>query len=145
MTIDTSGKWWKGTSAHDIAQYLEELFEESYPIHEYRQSVCECGSEVFSLHWIPDEDVARRTCAKCRKKHFICDSREFWEGRPKKYKCIECHSVETNVGVAFSMDDDKTAIRWLYVGNRCTNCGVLGSVADWKIGYEPSLNLLTQA
>jgi hypothetical protein len=144
MTIDTSGKWWKGSSSKDIASYLEALFEDSYPIHEHRLSVCECGSNEFSLHWIPDEGAARRTCAKCAKKHFICDSKENWEGRPKKNKCVECKSDIANIGVAFSLREDKSDVRWIYVGYRCANCGVLGSPADWKIDYGPSLGLMTQ-
>jgi hypothetical protein len=145
MTIDKSGNWWKGTSPQDIAAYLEQLFAESYPIHEHRLSVCECGSEVFSLHWIPGEDAVRRTCAKCGEKTFVCDSEESWEGKPRKYKCVECKSEKANLGVAFSLYDDMSDIRWIYVGYRCENCGVLGSFADWKVGYSPSLNLLSQA
>lgn len=145
MTIDTSGKWWKGTSPQDIAPYLEALYGGSYPIHEHRSSVCNCGSEVFLLHWIPDEGAVRRTCAKCGKKHFVCDSEEHWQGRPKKFKCVECTNGVANLGVAFSLYDDKNSIRWIYVGYRCSTCGVLGSFADWKVGYEPSLDLLSQA
>jgi hypothetical protein len=145
MTIDKSGKWWKGSAPQDIAPYLTELYAGSYPIHEHHLSVCDCGSEVFFLHWIPDEGAVRRTCTKCGKKYFVCDSEESWEGRPRKFKCIECKSVEANLGVSFSLYDDKSNIRWIYTGYRCVTCGVLGSFADWKIGYGPSLHLLSQA
>ncbi len=33
-------------------------------------------------------------------------------------------------------------IRWLYVGTRCTACGVLGCFAGWKVGTSDSMNLL---
>lgn len=145
MTIDTSGNWWKGTSPRDIAEYLEALFEESYPIHEHRLSICGCGSEIFMLHWLPNEGAVRRTCAHCREQRFVCDSEENWEGRPKKFKCVECKHDQANVGTAFSLNEDKRAVRWIYVGVRCGKCGCLGSIADWKIGYEPSLDLLSRA
>jgi len=145
MTIDKSGIWWKGSSTKDIAPYLKELYADSYPINEHRLSVCSCGSEVFFLHWIPDEGAVRRTCARCGEKHFVCDSEENWEGRPKRFKCSECKSAEANFGVSFSLYDDRSAIRWIYTGCRCTTCGVLGSFADWKVGYAPSIQLLLQA
>jgi hypothetical protein len=36
-------------------------------------------------------------------------------------------------------------VHWLYVGCRCAKCGVLGCMVDWKVAYEPSLQLLDQA
>lgn len=29
-------------------------------------------------------------------------------------------------------------VKWVYVGNRCIECGTLGSCLDWKIDYEPT-------
>lgn len=93
MTIDTSGKWWKGSSPQDLEEYLRTLSSESYPISEFRLVQCECGSERFLLEASSEEEVARRTCAACGKAHFICDSGEYWsEARPKKYKCVTCKS-----------------------------------------------------
>lgn len=145
MSIDTSGKWWKGGCPHDIAEYLAALFAESSPIHEYRPCICICGSESFLVHWIPDEGAVRRTCAHCRQQQFVCDSEEHWTGRPRKFRCVECKSDQANLGVCFSLDEDRGAVRWIYVGVRCTHCGCLGSIADWKVRYGPSLGLLSQA
>jgi hypothetical protein len=30
----------------------------------------------------------------------------------------------------------------LFLGLHCVQCGMLGCVADWKVAYEPSLQLL---
>ncbi len=144
VTIDTSGKWWKGSSSQDIETYLKELYAESYPIHEHRLAVCECGSDVFSLQWIEDEGAVKRTCIKCSADHFVCDSEEAWEGRPRKFKCVGCKSNAANLGVSFSLYEDRSAIRWVYVGHRCAACGVLGSFAEWKVGYAPSIDLLSR-
>ncbi len=146
MTIDTSGKWWKGSAPEDLEEYLHAFSGQSYPIHEFRLVKCECGCDHFILEADGEESVARRTCASCGKVHYICDSEEFWEeASPKKYKCVTCRSPQANVAVGFALYDDKSAVHWLYVGCRCAKCGVLGCIADWKIGYEPSLHLLTEA
>ena len=94
-----------------------------------------------------DEGVARRTCVACKKPHFICDSEENWSAdlKTRKYECVTCRSKSANVGVGFSTHEDRSAVRWLYVGFRCASCGVLGCMVDWKVGYEPSLQLLDQA
>jgi len=146
MTIDTSEKWWKGSAPQDLEEYLRALSSDSYPINEFRLARCTCGSERFLLEADSDESVARRTCAECGKAHFICDSGEFWEdAHPREYKCVTCKSKEANVGVGFALYDHKTAVHWVYVGCRCAKCGVLGCMVDWKIGYEPSLQLLNEA
>ena len=146
MAIDTSGKWWKGSSPEDLNEYLRAFSSDSYRIHEFRLTKCECGRERFLLEADADESVARRTCSSCGKAHFVCDSGEFWQdAHPRKYSCVTCRSNEANVGVGFALYDDRKAVHWLYVGCRCAKCGVLGCIADWKAGYESSLHLLDAA
>jgi hypothetical protein len=144
MTIDTSGKWWKGSSPEDLREYLEALTRSSYAINEFRLSRCLCGEVRFNLEVEQDEGIARRICVECKREHFVCDSAEHYQAdqRLKKYKCVACTSEVANVGVGFSLYEDKQTVHWLYVGNRCAQCGVLGCMVDWKVGYEPSLHLL---
>ncbi len=76
---------------------------------------------------------------------FICDSEEYWsDATPEQWKCIECGFTSANVGIGFSLYEDGE-VRWLYVGERCANCGILGCFAGWKIAYSPSKQLLEQA
>ena len=147
MTIDTSGKWWIGSTPDDLREYLRAYTEDSYPIEEFRLSQCSCGGVIFLLHVEQDEGIARRTCIQCHGKHWIADSAENYEKglRLKKFKCIACKSPNTNVGVGFCLTAGKDAVKWVFVGNRCAECGVLGSMVDWKIGYVPSLQLLGEA
>src|SRR4051812_12436437 len=142
MGIDQSGKWWVGTNPQDIKKYLEAYSAEGYPTSEFRQFKCECGSEVFEL-WADDEEgCAKRICTSCGQQRFICESEEYWQDAlPEQWKCIECGSTGANVGVGFSLYDGGE-IRWLYIGERCSNCGVLGCFAGWKVGYSPSKQLL---
>jgi hypothetical protein len=146
MAIDKSGKWWIGSKPEEIAEYLDALSEDSYKIHEFRLAHCDCGSLEFRLDASNHDGVARRICAHCKKEHFICDSKKFWdEAEPELWKCVECESETANIGVGFSLYDDRQDIHWLYIGVRCARCGVLGCFAGWKIGYGPSLQLMDQA
>lgn len=136
VAIDTSGKWWIGSSPQDIEEYLRAYSEDSYLATVFRLARCQCGSEVFSLEADDDEGVARHTCVTCSSAHYICDSGEYWkEACPERFKCVECHGTSCNVGVGFALyEDSPSAIRWLYVGERCANCGVLGCMAGWVDG-----------
>ncbi len=143
MGIDTSGKWWVGSRPGDIRAFLEAYTRDAYFSDVFRLSRCACDSSAFYLEADDDEGAAKRTCTRCEAEHFICDSEAYWkEARPEKWACVECGSLICNIGVGFSLYADKAAIRWLYIGVRCTECGVLGCFAGWKIGYEPSLQLM---
>lgn len=147
MSIDKAGKWWIGTDADDVIEYLTVLTKKANPAMEFRIAQCNCGSQYFSLMIDSDEGAAARTCVDCGKTHFIGDSEECWEdASPRKWKCVsKCKSNSANVGVGFSMRDDRNDVRWIYIGTRCTNCGILGCYGDWKIDYSPSLHLLDNA
>ncbi|MBU1241438.1 hypothetical protein KKF84_07465 [Myxococcota bacterium] len=143
MTIDTSGNWWIGTEPEDIKSFLDAYTAEEYPSDEFRLAKCKCGSIAFVLEADDEEGAAIRKCVSCKEEHFICDSEEYWaDSNPETCSCFECGSKETNVGVGFSLYDDRRAVRWLYIGVRCNNCGILGCFAGWKVGYEPSLQLM---
>ena len=145
MSIDTTGKWWTGTDPNDIREYLEAYTQDAYPVTEFRLARCACGSEAFRLEVDQDEEVGKRTCVVCGEEHFIGDSEEYWKNsEPEQWSCIECSSDQTNVGLGFSLYDDGE-VRWLYLGQRCCGCGVLGSAADWKIAYSPSRHLMEQS
>ena len=142
MSIDKSGKWWVGSTPEDIRGFLEAYASEGYEVHEFRLAKCDCGSGAFQLDADDNEGVAKRTCPNCQKVHFLCDSEEFAEDADfQHWKCVECASEFSNVGVGFSLYDDDSEIRWLYVGCRCSSCGVLGCFAGWKIAYAPSRHL----
>lgn len=79
------------------------------------------------------EGVARRTCTRCSSAAFACDSADFWgEAEPEPLICIECGGDEVNLGVGFALYPERAGIRWVYVGYRCSSCGVLGCFAEWK-------------
>ena len=145
MTIETSGKWWVGSEPSDIGEYLTAYGADNAPVSAFRLSRCVCSSFTFRLDADDNQGCAKRTCTDCSREHLICDSAEYWdESSPEHWRCIECGSEQANVGVAFSLYEDGE-VRWLYVGERCANCGVLSCFAGWKVAYSPSAQLLSQA
>ncbi len=142
MTIDKSGKWWKGSSFEDVTEYIKLYM--GYPVEQVVQSICTCGNTTFTLKVDQEEDCAQRTCTACNKSTFIGDSDEYWEdASPKKVRC-PCKNTVFEIGVGFSFRDDGN-IKWVTIGHRCMKCGVLGSSADWKINYAPTLHLIDRA
>ena len=142
MSIDTSGKWWIGTSSEDIKGSVEAYASQgSYAVQEFRLAKCACGAVDFHLDADDAEGVAKRTCTKCSQQHFLCDSEEFAEEAEfEHWRCV-CSSEVANIGVGFSLRKKDGEIRWLYAGCRCAKCGILGCFASWKIDYAPSRQL----
>src|SRR5690349_14968694 len=111
MTIDDTGKWWIGSTASDIGAYLQAYASKGYESHAFRLAKCICGSEAFHLLADDNEGVAKRICSQCNNEHYICDSEEYWpDAEPEEFLC-ECGSQNCNIGVAFSLYEDKGAIK----------------------------------
>ncbi len=92
------------------------------------------------------EGGARRTCVACGGQEFIADSADYWLDDPKAdyYCACRCGKEEFAAAVGFSLREDGD-VRWIFVGLRCLECGLLGVYEDWKISYGPSAYLLDQA
>jgi ribosomal protein S27AE len=141
--IDRSGEWWTGEGFDDLAEYLRVVTAEGYPADRVLQSVCSCGGTTHCLDADPVESVAQRTCVACGTSAFIVDSDEHWsEARAERWHCA-CGNDTAELGVAFSLRSDGE-VRWITVGQRCSRCGLLDVVVDWKIDYGPSTHLLAQ-
>lgn len=136
--IDTSKKYWTGDNADDIDEYLREYSEDNSI--DIKPVICSsCGNDSLQLRIDQNEDAIQIKCAKCNTKKIILDCEEVWEdAKPRLRKCSVCKtSKEYNVRVGFIRRENGN-VRWVYIGNRCTNCGTLGSYLDWKIDYEPT-------
>lgn len=136
--IDKSKKYWTGDSPEDIDQWLR-LYTEEEGL-EVRPVVCRgCGGDAFEVRCDTNEGVIQVKCAQCGTKKILLDGEEYWEdARPLLKKCHVCKSGKTyNVRVGL-LRRESGSVRWAYVGNRCVDCGTLGSFLDWKIDYEPA-------
>lgn len=134
MTIDTTGKWWKGTEFADIETYLRELQPGGYPVHKIIQARCACGGTTFTLHVDQDEELAQTRCTACGKLAFVSDSEEHWSGAsPRPMKCPSRHTnFEVGLGLCVRDGDNGPWVRWMSLGTRCARCGTLASPLDWK-------------
>jgi hypothetical protein len=57
-------------------------------------------------------------------------------------KLLAAKSVRLNGSIFYASAGGE--VRWLYVGDRYSNCGILGCYAGWKVAYTPSKQLLEQ-
>jgi hypothetical protein len=148
MSINKQGKFWIGSEASDIDEYLRAYASDGYGVHEIRRCRCACGNDVFQVEASAADAVARRTCNRCGHVHFMFDSAKSWddtEDEPQLLRCTECGATDANIGVGFSLyqeEQTKGEIRWLYIGHRCAQCDVLGSFADWKVAGVGAHHLL---
>jgi hypothetical protein len=122
-----------GDTQGDIQAYLVEYSTTAgYATEHYADAVCMCGNRVFALALDETEGAAVRTCTGCKLKHPIGDSDEYLSGAELEECACPCgaEAFELTVGVAlYSGSND---VRWLYVGARCANCGLIGCYGDWK-------------
>lgn len=143
FVIDKSGQWWKGEDFNDLSEFITAYSAQNYPTQRVVQSRCEsCGSTRLRLRFDDDEGGAESTCVECGAVRLLLDSEEYWEDADPADASCPCGGEEFEVGVGFSLRDDGD-VRWVYIGGRCTSCGVLGVFADWKIDYAPTDHLLT--
>jgi hypothetical protein len=137
MSIDRSGEYWTGNGAADLDEYLSVLTADSCPADRIVHARCACGHDRFQLMVDADEGCARRACTSCGRPHFICDSEENWSDADPKETVCPCGGKAFEIAVGFSHRGDGV-VKWITIGNRCTNCGVLGAAVDWKIDYSPT-------
>ncbi len=141
--LDKSGQWWKGATPGSIREYLDRYMADSYPMHEFRLARCDCGSDRFRLDADDCEGVARRTCTDCAESRFICGSEQYAEeAELEHWMCADCESDVCNAGVGFSIPNNGKWVRWLDVGVRCDNCGILGCFVGWDADGTPAAELL---
>lgn len=134
--IDKSKKYWTGDTAEDISEYLR-LYADNQEL-DIKPVICHsCGNDVFTLRVDADEAVIQVKCTECGTKKILLDGEEFWEdASPRLRKCPICKiSKSYNVRVGFTRRENGS-VKWVYIGNRCTNCKTLGSYLDFGIDYE---------
>ena len=136
--IDRTKTYWTGDSVEDISEYLR-LFSADDDI-DVKPVICHsCGNDSFELKVDQKEDVIQVKCAQCAEKKILLDCEEVWEdANPRFRKCPVCKTGKSfNVRVGF-IRRENGSVKWVYIGNRCTNCETLGSYLDWKVDYEPT-------
>lgn len=146
MATDTTGEWWTGDNAADLAEYIEEFSRiyNGYPTEQVVSCVCaDCGGRRFRITADGDEGVATRTCVTCNVSAFIADSAEHADEAELVECACPCGGEEFEAAAGFAFWDDGD-VKWICLGLRCVADGVLGVYTSWKIDYAPSGQLLSQ-
>ena len=129
--------YWHG-KIDDIDNYMFKYFEDdSIEIHDVFCNYCLC--RVSRVKCDAEQGTIWVKCVHCGAKKFLFDSEDFWkESKPIKEKCPVCKKgKQFNLKIGFSRRENGD-VKWVYIGNRCARCSVLGSFVDWKIDYGPT-------
>jgi hypothetical protein len=138
MTIDKSGKWWKGTSQSDALEYLNELQPGGYPVDEVLPQHCQCGSTTFRVYRSTDDELSYLVCSDCGVKNFVTDSEEHDAGHKYELTKCPCRCTRSRVFLGVHSIGDKSVANWISIVVICDECGVLRSPLDWEFDTEKS-------
>ncbi len=145
MTIDTSGKFWKGTEAADIDEFVRALTADGYPVERMVHSRCsDCSGTTFALRVDDVEGYADRRCITCGDVFHMLDSAEYIDDASPEEVACPCGGEEFELAVGYALRQGGD-VRWVNVGARCVRDGTLGVYADWKIDYGPTDHLFNGA
>ena len=145
MTVSKQGSSWKGTEAADLGEYLRTFAAGGYTVAAVVHAACAtCGAldAGFSVMLDDEEGAAIRTCRSCHAEVAMLDSVEFMEDADLGEAACPCGHEVFDVAVGFALREN-AEVRWVSLGLRCLNDGLLGVYADWKIDYSPSRHLLS--
>jgi len=101
-----------------------------YPIEDYNDLKCTCGSSEFELYSDDEEGGAFVTCKSCGAELDIENSKQNI-GECFQNGC-NCDNGYFNVGVGKAFHQDTNDVRWVYVGAHCSKCSLSGVYVDWK-------------
>ena len=143
MALEKRGKYYYGDSKADVRHEMTRFSRlNEYECHHFAEVVCFYGNNLFTLYVDEDEGAGVRVCSSCADEHAIGDSGDYLaDAELQRCECIcDNRNFELTVGVSLYADSDD--VRWLYLGCRCPQCGLLGVYGNWKnefIGYRELL------
>ena len=127
----------------DLDDFVTAFTAENYPARTVVLASCaSCGGDAFTVAVDEEEGCAVRTCAACGDAKALLDSSEYLDDATLETAECPCGGSTFNIAVGFAFYDDSKDVRWVYLALRCTDDGVLGCYADWKIDYAPTDHLL---
>lgn len=128
------------TEALSIDSYLKKSLKNSHPVFCIIHAGCDCGNIQFQVRADDVEGCVQRICKECGRKKWMLDSdKVVEEAELTTHKCL-CKENIFEIAVAFSVRKDNS-IKWVTFGIRCSFCGMLDILTDWKINYAPAGHL----
>jgi hypothetical protein len=146
MTVKKLGSSWTGSVAGDLDEYLHAFAAGGYRVGEVVHAACAAcghGDAGFAMMLDDEEGAAVRRCLGCQAEEPMLDSVEFLDDAELGAAACPCGYEEFDVAAGFALREDAHEVRWVSIGLRCRNDGLLGVYADWKVDYSPSRHLLT--
>jgi hypothetical protein len=142
MALKKEGDRWHASTVDDLDDYLLRhvlgLHFREVP-HMVTHAHCAgCGAATFDL-FVDDGERILRVCTACEAEHKICDlDGKCNPGSAGEIVCI-CMYSECEVAVGFALMDtqegspnEERPVGHLYVGGRCTKCGLCGIYSEWS-------------
>ena len=143
MTLTKRGDYRYGEGHADIREELLRYSQlNGYPAEHFANAACPCGGRVFRLLLDDLEGAAIRACIACGADHPIGDSDEYLAEVTLGTCACPCGGEEFEITAAVSLYTGTSDVKWLYLGCRCTFCGLTAVYGDWKnefIGYREFL------
>ena len=91
-----------------------------------------------------DGGAAVRACVACGAEHPIGDSGEYLEGAELGECACPCGGEAFEIAAGVSLYDGSEDVRWLYLGCRCSACGLTAVYGDWKNEFPGYRELLAR-
>ncbi len=143
MTLRKRGKHHYGDSHADIRDEVLRYSQlNEYVAQHFADAICTCGSKSFRLTLDDNEGAAIRICSQCNIEHAIGDSEDFLEDASLEECACPCGGESFEITIGVSLYDDSEDVKWLYLGCRCSKCGLTAVYGDWKnesIGFRDLL------
>jgi hypothetical protein len=133
------------TQASDLDDYLRSFAAGGYPVDAVRHATCVSCAELtagFAVALDDEAGAAVRRCVRCQTQVVMLDSQDVLEDAELGDAACPCGHEQFDVAVGFSLREDAAEVRWVSVGLRCRNDGLLGVYTDWKVDYSPSAHLV---
>lgn len=143
MTLVKRGDRWYGKTQADIRpELLRYSGLNGYTAEHFADAVCECGTRSFRLHLDDTQGVAVRVCPSCRREHPIGDSAGYLaDAELEECECT-CGGGDFEITAGVALYEGTEDVRWLYLGCRCSACGLTACYGDWECEVDDYRELL---
>ncbi len=145
MTLQKRGRFRYGDGQPDIRpEIIRYSTINAYVAQHFADAVCECGGIAFRLLLDDSAGVAVRSCIACMTEHPIGDSGDFLSDAELGECACPCDQEVFEITVGVSLYEGSDDVKWLYLGCRCVQCGLVAVYGDWRNESEGYLNLLAR-